>query len=88
MKVQNRTEMKPTETIQKITCPECGAPMTEVERVRENGFFFIWYECSRQNCNGQWLERESVLSPKRNPKTEHNQPADIVPYYNEYGGVL
>jgi predicted RNA-binding Zn-ribbon protein involved in translation (DUF1610 family) len=38
-------------------CPECGAKMTEAERVSENGFLFIWYECSRAGCGGQWLEK-------------------------------
>ncbi len=38
-------------------CPECGAKMTEVDRASENGFIFIWYECSQAGCGGQWLEK-------------------------------
>ena len=38
-------------------CPECGCPMTEVERANENGYTFVWYECGQSNCNGQWLEK-------------------------------
>jgi predicted RNA-binding Zn-ribbon protein involved in translation (DUF1610 family) len=41
-------------------CPECGAPMTEVDRCRENGALFVWYDCSRQDCNGQWLQKTST----------------------------
>ena len=45
-------------TEQKI-CPECSAQMAEVDRVDENGFVFVWYKCSRDNCNGQWLQKTS-----------------------------
>jgi hypothetical protein len=41
-------------------CPECGGSMTEVERVNENGFAYIWYECSQIDCDGQWLEKKAV----------------------------
>lgn len=37
-------------------CPECGAAMVEVDRVKENGGFFIWYECTKKGCDGAWLE--------------------------------
>jgi len=39
-------------------CPECGAKMDEAERVSENGFIFVWYNCSRPGCSGQWLEKK------------------------------
>ncbi len=38
-------------------CPDCGCLMTEVERLRENGFTFVWFECRQPYCNGQWLEK-------------------------------
>ncbi|MBN2018861.1 MAG: hypothetical protein JW749_01405 [Sedimentisphaerales bacterium] len=38
-------------------CPECGDRMVEVERINENGFLFVWYECARAGCSGQWLEK-------------------------------
>lgn len=38
-------------------CPDCGCLMTEVERVTESGYTFVWYECRQDNCNGQWLEK-------------------------------
>lgn len=38
-------------------CPECGDKMTETDRRNENGALFVWYECSRNDCDGQWLEK-------------------------------
>ena len=40
-------------------CPECNDVMTVAEQYRENGALFIWYECTRDGCNGQWLEKKS-----------------------------
>lgn len=38
-------------------CPECGAKMTEADRVCENGMIFVWYRCSKDACTGQWLQK-------------------------------
>ena len=38
-------------------CPECGAGMVEVDRCKENSALFIWYECSKKECDGQWLNK-------------------------------
>ena len=38
-------------------CSECGAQMVEVDRRSEGGTLFVWYECSRDNCDGQWLQK-------------------------------
>ncbi len=38
-------------------CPECGCEMKQAEQVDEGDFKFIWYECSRQGCDGQWLQK-------------------------------
>ena len=40
-------------------CPECGAPMVELERRMEDGAVFIWYACTREECTGQWLEKKA-----------------------------
>ncbi len=40
-------------------CPECGDKMIEVNRCNENGVLFVWHECSRNNCDGQWLQKIS-----------------------------
>jgi predicted RNA-binding Zn-ribbon protein involved in translation (DUF1610 family) len=42
-------------------CPECGARMTEADRCRENGVLFVWYDCSRNDCDGQWLQKTSPI---------------------------
>lgn len=44
-------------TVQKHVCPECKSIMSEVDRVTEHGVSFIWYECTQEGCNGQWLEK-------------------------------
>jgi len=40
------------------SCPECGSQMAESYRCHENDILFIWYECSKEKCNGQWLQKE------------------------------
>ena len=39
------------------SCPECGARMDEIDRASENGVSFIWYQCTRKDCNGQGLSK-------------------------------
>jgi hypothetical protein len=38
-------------------CPECNSQMIEVDRLNQNQALFVWYECSRSNCDGQWLQK-------------------------------
>ena len=38
-------------------CPECGAHMVKIDRRNEDGTLFVWYECSKDNCGGQWLQK-------------------------------
>jgi len=40
-------------------CPECGAIMTEADRLVEDRALFVWYTCSRADCDGQWLKKFS-----------------------------
>jgi hypothetical protein len=44
-------------------CSECDGAMTEVERVNEDGFTFVWYKCVRIGCKEQWLEKRAMLCP-------------------------
>ena len=39
------------------SCPECGGPMTEVDRRNENQALFVWLNCSKNDCDGQWLRK-------------------------------
>jgi len=41
-------------------CPECGAAMTEFDRLTEDSAVFIWYACTRENCTGQWLTKKAL----------------------------
>ena len=42
-------------------CPECGSRMKELDRYNEEMATFIWYQCSRDDCDGQWLQKVSGL---------------------------
>jgi hypothetical protein len=42
-------------------CPECGAQMDEIDRLNEAGCVFIWLECSRDGCDGRWLQRKGCF---------------------------
>ncbi len=45
------------QTSDRKCCPECGDSMIEVDRSNENGALFVWHECSKNDCNGQWLQK-------------------------------
>ena len=53
----NRHKRNPYLRREQIACPNCGHMMAEVDRHKENGDLFVWYECSRNDCDGQWLQR-------------------------------
>lgn len=36
-------------------CPECGAVMNEVDRLVKRECIYIWLECDKSACDGQWL---------------------------------
>ncbi len=42
---------------QEQLCPECGAKMTEMDRLSEGSAVFVWYKCIKGNCRGQWLAK-------------------------------
>ena len=50
-------------TANRQTCPECGARMTLIDWRNEGGTLFVWYSCSRNGCDGQWLETMSSNTP-------------------------
>ena len=53
----NRLIVKHPQSQKLGLCPECGANMVEVGRRSEGGVLFVWYECSKNNCDGQWLQK-------------------------------
>lgn len=40
-------------------CPECGAVMDEADRLDEGECTYILLECSKSNCDGQRLHKET-----------------------------
>jgi hypothetical protein len=47
-----------------LCCPECESQMKEAERREERGHVFIWFECSRPECKGQWLKKIPVAKTR------------------------
>ncbi len=47
--------------VETYRCPDCGTMMSEVERVIENNIVYVWYECTRTDCDGQWLQRNRLV---------------------------
>jgi hypothetical protein len=39
-------------------CPECGAVMNEQDRLIEGLYTYIWLECSKSDCDGQWMQKK------------------------------
>jgi len=46
-------------------CPVCGEVMKEVDRMKEGHCFFIWFKCGRENCDGQWLQKQPIWQEDR-----------------------
>lgn len=45
------------QTDEYILCPECGAIMNKVDQVKESRCIYTWFECSKTDCDGQWLQK-------------------------------
>lgn len=56
----NKSSTKFSQTQIERFCLECGGLMTEVDHCNENGALYVWYQCSGNNCNGQWLQKMPV----------------------------
>ncbi len=54
---QQATEGRLQQSNDEQFCPECGAMMTEADRLVEGRALFVWYTCSRVGCDGQWLRK-------------------------------
>lgn len=46
-------------------CPECGYAMKEIERLKETGGMYVWYECLRDGCDGSWFEKHPLPGPSK-----------------------
>ena len=45
-----------------VFCPRCGSIMVETDRIIENGFAYVWYECSVADCMEQWLSKRPAIA--------------------------
>lgn len=57
IKPKNEPVTKPLPEAKTRLCPDCRSIMSEVDRITENGTTFVWYECTRPGCDGQWLQK-------------------------------
>jgi len=48
--------------VHEVPCPRCGSTMVETDRIVENGFAYIWYECSAADCTEQWLSKRPAMA--------------------------
>jgi hypothetical protein len=57
-------ETEDSQKVERKLCPECSTSMAVVEQCKENGALFTWYCCARDDCDGQWLEKEILTRCK------------------------
>ena len=50
-------------------CPQCRGLMKESDRLKEGLITFVWLECIKTNCDGQWLQSCVNLPPVRFDQT-------------------
>lgn len=50
-------------------CPQCGSLMKEAERRKEGSITYVWFECVKADCDGQWLQSYANLLPVRFEQT-------------------
>jgi predicted RNA-binding Zn-ribbon protein involved in translation (DUF1610 family) len=58
MSWETNRRTKDVQKAEHTLCPECGDSMVAVDQCKENGASFTWYDCTRDDCDGQWLEKE------------------------------
>ena len=56
-KTLSAMSVKFKQAIYQKSCPECAAPMEKIEHAYEDRTLFIWYQCSRKECDGNWLQK-------------------------------
>ena len=39
-------------------CPECGSQMDEMGRLNEGDGAYVWLQCGKGGCGGQWLQKK------------------------------
>ncbi len=66
----NGTTLRFPKAPEQKRCPECGEEMKTVKQCHESGVLFVWYECGKDNCDGQWLQKI--------PKKSQNNPVPDI----------
>jgi len=66
---------------QKGLCPVCGEVMKEIDRMKEGQYFFIWFKCGRDNCDGQWLQKQPVWQDDRSGMPVVNTVEKVLTSY-------
>jgi hypothetical protein len=64
-------------------CPICGEVMKEVDRMKEGQCFFIWFKCGRENCDGQWLQKQPVWQAEHTEEMAANNQKKSLSYYEK-----
>ena len=42
-------------------CPQCSSQMKEADRRKEESVTYVWFECVKADCDGQWMQSYSSL---------------------------
>ena len=61
----DKIDVKLRQTGNIVLCPACGSVMSEVDRLKEGGHIFVWFECTKENCGGQWLQKKPLFGTTR-----------------------
>ncbi|MFA6187475.1 MAG: hypothetical protein WC770_09760 [Phycisphaerae bacterium] len=64
-------------------CPICGERMKEVDRMKEGLNFFVWFKCRRENCDGQWLQKQFAWQMEHTGKTAVSKQENSLAYYEK-----
>ena len=49
---------------EKGLCPECGVQMDEISRLNEGDIAYVWLQCGKDGCGGQWLQKKQCSEQK------------------------
>lgn len=41
-------------------CPICSSTMRQTDSLKEDNHIFTWYVCTKDGCDGQWLQKKAV----------------------------
>lgn len=79
--VMNSTRFQSAE--KRGLCPVCGEVMKEVDRMKEGQHFFIWFKCAKEDCQGQWLQKQPVWQEDRSEMAVVNNHIKALSSYLE-----